>query len=496
MRCRSCNYPLWNLSARNCPECGDPFYPSEYQFKPNSVEFRCPHCAQTYYGTSPEGHLVPRTFACVQCNTMIGMDSMVLVAAPGVDPENVIPEHMPWIRRAHTGRRKAWWKTSILGMINPVLLARVTPENAGLGAAWKFTIVNVSLVLVLPYLLLAGVIVLFGLITALGGGGAPGGGLAFLLMLLGTYALFFLALIIIQLIFVAIWIPVTHAFLRITGSVQHPMRATSLSILYTSGANLPNIIPCVNYISWLWWPITAGIMLKDMQGVSAWRSVIATLLAPALAVGAFVIAYAAFFAWAMSLQATAMNAGMANASSSLQASTTWRALDNYVGAAGAFPEHALHAIAAGDMDPDDVIHPHTMTVLSDIPVGDITLNEFEYLSVERQLQLARDASDALPDDVTAHRLGDVVFTHHGLTPNAHFNLWIAIISPDPDANPGQTDIDAMIWVCLASGAVDEHLSEDFEWALDLQNRLRAEYGLDPLPHPSTIRHDAPARANP
>ena len=71
MRCKQCDYRLWNLTARRCPECGTPFLPSEFEFVPNSVQFCCPHCGQAYYGTDAKGHLVPPAFTCGRCGAAI-----------------------------------------------------------------------------------------------------------------------------------------------------------------------------------------------------------------------------------------------------------------------------------------------------------------------------------------------------------------------------------------------------------------------------------------
>ena len=79
MQCKSCEYPLWNLKARQCPECGTPFTPSEFEFVINSVRYCCPHCNQAYYGTSEKGHLVPSEFDCVTCGRHLTMDEMVLL---------------------------------------------------------------------------------------------------------------------------------------------------------------------------------------------------------------------------------------------------------------------------------------------------------------------------------------------------------------------------------------------------------------------------------
>jgi hypothetical protein len=42
------------------------------------------------------------------------------------------------------------------------------------------------------------------------------------------------------------------------------------------------------------------------------------------------------------------------------------------------------------------------------------------------------AADALPVNIVAHRLADLVFTYHGIDlTNADPNLWIVITSHDP-----------------------------------------------------------------
>ena len=62
MRCKNCDYRLWNLVSRQCPECGTEFLPHEFEFVLNSVRFCCPYCQQDYYGTGDKGHLEPIEF--------------------------------------------------------------------------------------------------------------------------------------------------------------------------------------------------------------------------------------------------------------------------------------------------------------------------------------------------------------------------------------------------------------------------------------------------
>src|SRR5688572_3956647 len=114
MRCKTCDYPLWNLKARQCPECGRAFVPSEFEFVLNSVRFCCQHCDQAYYGTGPRGELVPADFVCVACGQRTRMDDMVLRPAQGVEEKQTQVLKMPWLERAQRGRISAWFST--LGM--------------------------------------------------------------------------------------------------------------------------------------------------------------------------------------------------------------------------------------------------------------------------------------------------------------------------------------------------------------------------------------------
>ena len=97
MRCRNCDYPLWNLKARECPECGASFRPSEFEFVAQSVRFCCPHCDQEYFGTDERGHLRPVEFNCTKCATRVEMDAMVLRPADTQNDSSTKLGEVPWI---------------------------------------------------------------------------------------------------------------------------------------------------------------------------------------------------------------------------------------------------------------------------------------------------------------------------------------------------------------------------------------------------------------
>ena len=55
MHCQTCGYSLWNLAARECPECGARFLPGDFEFVPGTVQFCCPHCRHARHGTDDSG---------------------------------------------------------------------------------------------------------------------------------------------------------------------------------------------------------------------------------------------------------------------------------------------------------------------------------------------------------------------------------------------------------------------------------------------------------
>lgn len=133
MHCPQCQYSLWDLRQRRCPECGAGFRPSEFDFVPGAVRFACPGCEQVYYGTSARGHLRPAAFACVRCARQLKMDDMVLTPAPGAVSEPAARRAVPWEDRAALGRRRAFTRTLRWSLTRADLLARRLAETRSRG---------------------------------------------------------------------------------------------------------------------------------------------------------------------------------------------------------------------------------------------------------------------------------------------------------------------------------------------------------------------------
>ena len=131
-----------------------------------------------------------------------------------------------------------------------------------------------------------------------------------------------------------------------------------------------------------------------------------------------------------------------------------------------------------------------MRLVRVVPVGGVTLSQFQRQGTAAQTATAARAAADLPANVTAHRLGDYVFTYHGVDLSGDPALWIVVISPDPDLNPGGQDV-----ICASrDGSVQRVTKEMMPRMLSQQNTIRAQAGLAPLADPSTVTHDQPAVA--
>jgi hypothetical protein len=288
MQCQSCGYPLWNLEARACPECGEPFAPSDFTFMANAVRFCCPHCDQAYYGTGVQGHLTPRSFACVDCGTAIDMDQTIVRPREDVDlPANTVVEDMPWLDRRDRSFFHRLFATIGFGMTNPFRVMRATPSGSSLASAFGFVLIVQLLGLLLGIVLpVAGLMLLQ----------AP----SFMNIAMGT-ALGLSIAVIVLWVLILVWGAVAHLVLRISGGTAHSIGRTYQAICYSFAPCILIAVPCLGpyMMSWLttvWWIICAILMVYEGQKVSGWRAACAVLLVPAVILIAFIAAYVAFIA--------------------------------------------------------------------------------------------------------------------------------------------------------------------------------------------------------
>lgn len=463
MKCKACEYPLWNLAARVCPECGRPFAPSEFEFVANSVRFCCPGCSQDYYGTGMQGHLEPSEFDCVRCGRHIRMDEMILLPTEGVREEQTEADVMPWLRWQQIGAVKAWASTLWRSLVDPVRLARTMPGEGGTLWAMCFAGLSVALFSVLT----VAAIVAFALFAMPGGGGAN----AF-----EAIGWFLGMIAVVAFGVLPSWGLAAHGILRMGGATGQTMGASVRAASYCGGSGLVFMaVPCVGmYIWWMgviWGAVSLMIMLRTLHGTGWVRPIFAAFVPPVLLFGAIV----GLMAWRVSVSMSAIAAAQATAAATPQMSTQriCDALIRYRAAGdGSLPPHALRLVADGHL------------AWYDLAPGDSTgsmLDTWQVLSLDEQKAAAAAAERAMPAGAIAHRLGRMVFTYHGVTDGMDGDLWLVVVQL-----PGSSLMD----VITLDGRVQ--LLPNTAEMLAAQNALRAAEGLAPLPDPATVTESAPA----
>lgn len=499
MRCTTCGYSLWNLKDRRCPECGEAFQPSEFDFVPNTVRFGCPECDQAYFGTDPRGQLVPDEFDCVTCGTHLRTDDMVLRPRDGVRDEDTRTSTLPWIERAEIGRWKAFWKTIGASLISPGRLGTGVDPAMTRNGSLRFALLALIPVIVinmLPSLIIAGVMPI--------AAGGRGGGVA-----VGVTGLILLASIplglVSYLIGFVLWSACAHLILKITGGTAFGFRRTFDTVCFASGANIISAIPCFGgYFGWIWWTVSLAIGLRASQRVSGLRATIAAASFPVLFIGLVIALYAVMLTMLIGARGAAianLNAMQTNVGTTLNAAVV---ADPAMFRADQ-PVHSVKLVTDGQLEPFDLIR----FASSQTNIGSVLVDGTGIMSLTPGFSPAPEIVDAavnsLDPGTVAHRLGDYVFTYHGIDPNADTtNLWIAIATPDPAWN-----VDAPFFIerfgpragpfidtFTFDGGTQRFDETTWDAALDAQNALRKDLGLPPLDPPELVEHDIPQVLDP
>lgn len=474
MQCKTCEYRLWNLRARQCPECGTAFLPSEYEFVPHSVAFCCPHCEQPYYGTSVTGHLEPIEFDCVKCGRHVHMDQMVLRPTDSVPETLTRPDANPWLDRRNRNWFGAFFTTMGRGMVNPGKLLHVTPVGSPANDALWFAFINLLLFTVI------GMIVFIGFVIAMlisGNGGAE-------MLVVFTVSM---APLVGGLLFLGLWGLTTHALMCI--GVNKPVAGigrTYQALCYTAGCNVFYAVPCFNmyvaWIGWAWWTVSAALAMKEAQRVSATRATVSVCALPAACVLTIVGLIVGTVAYSFTSRGVYASGPAVSHWGEAQTITT--ALQSYASAhQGAGPGHAIELVDGGS------VFSHTFIAGGvsgwNMAIGNTTLGMFDSLTPAHQQAAVQAAIASVPAGAVAHRVGDIVFTYHGIDfDTADPNLWAMIVWPDQPMIPPEPHTN--VSVGLVDGTVTDVTFGTFQTELAAQNALRAKYQLPPIPHPATV----------
>jgi hypothetical protein len=151
------------------------------------------------------------------------------------------------------------------------------PIHEPLTKAWSFlltTFLITSVITMFPVLFMFA-------IPLFGYGGLQGGpGIAEIFLIIGIQVL----LVFISLLFyVVAWSATTHVILLMTGGCSFTFNRTMQAILYSGGASIVSIVPCLGGITGtVWWAVSAINMVSRGQRVSGKRATFAVLAAPVL----------------------------------------------------------------------------------------------------------------------------------------------------------------------------------------------------------------------
>ena len=307
MRCKGCGYSLWNVPGRTCPECGRRFAPSEFEFRPNTVEFCCPGCMQQYYGTDKDGLPVPREFSCVRCGSACGLDTMVLRLAPGATDDETEVARVPW-ERPGRGAFRRFWSTVRDSIGAPAALGKAAAAGADCWAAFRYALVLLT-VAALPTALT--VIVFMAFFEGVGTAGARTGAAAWrssMLAMIGSVSLAAGGAIAGILLLITVAAALASVILRVLRRPV-PWRVTWPVYAYSLGPMVFAAIPCLGpyCASWatgIWVIVAVTIALMAAVPDSPIRVLTATLLP----VAASVLLGIGLFAWVV---VPAMNQAMA-----------------------------------------------------------------------------------------------------------------------------------------------------------------------------------------
>lgn len=469
MRCRTCDYALWNIAKRECPECGTPFRPGEFRFRVGAVRFRCPHCRAAYYGTSEEGHLQPATFDCAGCGAAISEDEMVLEPAEGVAEEETGLPPNPWLDRARLGLPRAWFR-SVLGVLGaPATFIRAVPARAPLGDAILFAAVTslagVAMVLVIAAVVIPVVlafttlpaaswwmlVVQFALIVV-----------NVLWVLLGTLAAGFCA----------------HGILILLRGAHGGLDRSLQAILYAlGGVSALNLVPCPcsATVMPVWWCVAMTIMLREVHRTSGAKAAIASIL------GAIV-----YFAVTIVLAATPGMLGIGSGAPIQFGGTTTAVAAAETPTAPLFadpataPRMPLDLVVAGTLSPDAFIQLVASGEEERFRLGAL---DADALRLARPIDIGREAdvlAARLPPGDAPFRLGRAIFYYRAATGAP--SDWLVVVEPSrrPDGTlRGRYR--------LIRGSGEERVTiSSFEAMFATENRRLVALGRPPLPPPADL----------
>ena len=278
MRCRGCNYELWNLPPGDCPECGKAWRFEDFHFRREFVQFLCPHCDCAYPGEYIASLALPYAFTCTGCQSAIELGQMCARPAEGIDGSQAMQLDFVWSDRRQVGRWRAIWRVVGYSLGTPSRIGNTMTQKRGLrGALWfSFLCLNFAGFNWLIFITIA-----FWL-PSFTGRSQSFRGVEFIAVL--VFLAVFVGLVLAQQLFFLVWGLITHALIRMTGRARRAIGHTLSATHFCAGTFIICAIPICGFyfslISFVWMAVAMVSALAALHKISRWRTAFAVLAPP------------------------------------------------------------------------------------------------------------------------------------------------------------------------------------------------------------------------
>ena len=278
MRCRGCNYELWNLPPGDCPECGKAWRFEDFHFRREFVQFLCPHCDCAYPGEYIASLALPYAFTCTGCQSAIELGQMCARPAEGIDGSQAMQLDFVWSDRRQVGRWRAFWRVVGYSLGTPSRIGNTMTQKRGLrGALWfSFLCLNFAGFNWLIFITIA-----FWL-PSFTGRSQSFRGVEFIAVL--VFLAVFVGLVLAQQLFFLVWGLITHALIRMTGRARRAIGHTLSATQFCAGTFIICAIPICGFyfslISFVWMAVALVSALAALHKISRWRTAFAVLAPP------------------------------------------------------------------------------------------------------------------------------------------------------------------------------------------------------------------------
>ena len=265
MRCRGCNYELWNLPPGDCPECGKAWRFEDFHFRREFVQFLCPHCDCAYPGEYIASLALPYAFTCTGCQSAIELGQMCARPAEGIDGSQAMQLDFVWSDRRQVGRWRAFWRVVGYSLGTPSRIGNTMTQKRGLrGALWfSFLCLNFAGFNWLIFITIA-----FWL-PSFTGRSQSFRGVEFIAVL--VFLAVFVGLVLAQQLFFLVWGLITHALIRMTGRARRAIGHTLSATHFCAGTFIICAIPICGFyfslISFVWMAVAMVSALAALHKI-------------------------------------------------------------------------------------------------------------------------------------------------------------------------------------------------------------------------------------